>query len=146
MTIKRGTFTVFPAGTVSSDAAVNTSIQFLGDYFNTLTLYIKRTADTGTCTMDVKVQGKSPTTGDWADVPLATCVQYADNATGVRQLILSPYSVADTEAGGDLRGTLTVSNDKIVQAILPAFWRVAVTSGGTTVSNTYSIGAVLAFV
>ncbi len=131
---------IFPVGTVHADGTT-TSRQYTSEIHTGVMLVLKRTAETGVCTLDAKIQYKNELTGDWNDLPLASFVQFADAATGTRMLLLSPMPVADTEAAGDLRGTLTLTNDKYVQGYLPRIWRVAVVTGGTTVTNTFSLTA-----
>lgn len=127
-------------------------IEFLpagGEFIETgntdlIVLKTRRTAKTGTCTMDAAIQWYDPTLGTWH-----TMIDYAGNNVGVVQ-----YANADTlDTTGyrlltvqlypihvDADGVLAygpTSFYKAVQSWIPEYIRVAVTNGGTTVTNTY---------
>ena len=46
-------------------------------------------------------------------------------------------------ANEDFRALVVNTDHKFVEGYLPLHWRLAVTTGGTTVTNTFSIAAVL---
>lgn len=101
-------------------------------------LVLNRTADTGTCTLDAKVQFYSTVAAAWLDVEGAAFVQYADGATGARYLLLYP-GVTGAEADDAI--PLNTSKGVKCGQYLPRQWRVAVTVGGTTVTSTYALEA-----
>jgi hypothetical protein len=102
-----------------------------------------RSADAGTCTMDVFVEQYNPATEAYTAVQDAagadiSGVQYTDGQTGERRIRLHPAPIAV-----DADGVLIVNTvDKWFQQSAPRFLSVRVRSGGTDVSNTFSMLAV----
>lgn len=92
-------------------------------------LIVDITALSGTSpTLDVKLQGKDPASGDYYDVPGVAFSQL--NNTGMTTLLVYP-GVAETA-------------NESVSDCLPDVWRISTTIGGSaTPTVTYSVGASL---
>lgn len=103
-------------------------------------LIVERTAETGTCTLDVKLQMYAPEADAWIDLEGAAITQFADGATGDRYLYLYPGVT-----GSDADDAVTLDTNEAVKSghYLPRQWRVHCTTGGTSVSNTFSVEAFL---
>lgn len=111
---------------------------------NEVTLVIKRTAETGTCTLTAFPQWLDPTTNtfhDLLDENDATAMQsvaYADGAvdtTGYRLLVIKQILPVGHTTGKKVYGT----NHAAYQAPwIPEFMRFRFRHGGTSVSNTFS--------
>ena len=130
--------TIFGAGTVHSDGTTY-SRQFTNYYHRGIYLFVDRTAETGTCTLDVAIQHKSPILSTWENLENAGIVQMGNGTVDLATLWVYPGII-----GGDADGTLAVNTvHKFVDGYLPYEWRLAVTTGGTSVTNTFSIAAVL---
>lgn len=99
-----------------------------------LLLVVNRTAETGTCTLDAQVEFYAPASGTWLQLEGAKIVQFADGATGDRYLQVYP-GLTGSDAD-DVVALDTAEGSKCGQ-YLPPRCRLAVTSGGTSVSNTY---------
>lgn len=104
-----------------------------------LIVYVNRTADTGTTTMDVFLQGLiSPgadesVAANWADVSLGLVPQYAGGATGVRVGMFGPGMTGQDTGSDDVSATVRQAN-----GLLPLTYRLRVRNGGTTVTNTFA--------
>lgn len=146
-TIRRELFALASSGTVS-DSTVTSEPQ-VNNWHKGLHLIVRRTAETGTCTLAVKVQGfagkdmaavaavegGSTTAGAWYDVANSDLVTFADGATGVKYVTLYPGMT-----GSDADGVVLQDTDfTLANGVLPHIWRVSVTHGGTSVSNTFAI-------
>lgn len=130
--------TVYGAGTSHSDGTTY-SREFTNYYHKGIYLYVDKTADTGTATFDVQIQHRSPILSTWTSLENASVIQFANDTNELHTLYVYPGII-----GGDTDGTLTVNTDhKFVEGYLPLFWRTADTVGGTTVTATFSIAAVL---
>lgn len=109
-------------------------------FYRGMYLIVKRTADTGTCTLDVILQYYNWATNAFADCTAGGgaalgCVQYANDATGERVTRIYPGII-----GGDADGVLIVNTvDKWYDFNMPPAFRLRVRSGGTTVTNTLSL-------
>jgi hypothetical protein len=101
-----------------------------------LLLVVSRTAETGTCTLDAQVEFYAPNAGTWLELEGAAIPQFADGATGDRYLQVYP---GITGSDADDSVALDTAEGKKCGQYLPRTWRVKVTNGGTTVTNTYSI-------
>ena len=130
--------TIFGAGTVHSDGTTY-SREFTNYYHKGMYLYVDRTAETGTCTMDAAIQHRSPILTTWTNLENASVVQFADGTVELHTMYLYPGII-----GGDADGVLVVNTDhRFIEGYLPLHWRLAVTTGGTTVTNTFSAACVL---
>lgn len=96
---------------------------------------INRTAETGTCTLDAKVQFYAPVANTWQDLEGAAFAQFADAATGDRYLMIYPGL---TGSDADTQLSLDTSEGRICGQYMPRQCRLVVTTGGTSVANTYS--------
>jgi hypothetical protein len=84
------------------------------------------TAVSGTTpTLDVKIQGKDPNTGDYVDLPSAAFAQ----KTGAGQDTLN------------IRPGIAETANRSVSDVIPRTYRIVWTIGGTTPSFTFSVGA-----
>jgi hypothetical protein len=129
---------IFGAGTVHSDGTTN-SREFTNYHHKGIFLMTNRTAETGTCTLDVQIQWRMPSLTTWENLENASIVQMANSAIDLVTLWVYPGII-----GGDADGTLAVNTaHKHVDGYLPLFWRVAVTTGGTGVTNTFGMDAIL---
>lgn len=100
---------------------------------------ISNTAETGTSTLDAKLQYKNPQSAAWTDLPGASFVQYADGATGERFIMLHPNF-----AGGDADASIALAtNFKILGMYALRYLRLSCTVGGTSVTRTFSAGVFL---
>lgn len=125
------------AGTVVSGAVTVTYGPFTNYFHKGLYLFVNRTAETGTATLDAKLQMQDPSSATWTDVENAAVIQFADGSTRMNYLYMYPGII-----GGDTDGKLIVNtNHNFVEGYLPYIWRVSVTTTGTT--NTFGISAVL---
>lgn len=98
-------------------------------------LVIDRTVEVGTCTLDGKLEFYAPAAGDWIEVEGAAFPQFADGVTANRYLLVYP---GITAADADDNIALDTAEGTKCGAFLPYQTRLAVTTGGTSVSNTYS--------
>ena len=89
-------------------------------------LWLKITGETGTATLDVKLQGYDESAEDWADVAGAAFAQ--KSATG-GPFMLTVYPGA------------TVAANVSVSDALPNQYRVVAVVGGSTVTMTFTVGA-----
>lgn len=121
---------------------------YTNEGFTELFVKVRRTAETGTCTLDVGIQWFDPVASQFhALLDMAGnavgIVQYADAAvdtTGYRSLRIGRGSAG----GADADGVITYgTNYRAYDIVVPQFFRFVVTNGGTTVTNTYSITAFL---
>lgn len=98
--------------------------------------FISRTADGGTCTLDLYMQGLPPgldeaTDANWVDVSGILIPQYADGVTGRRSFTFYP-GVTAQDGGIDAINT-TMGH---ASGYLPLKYRLRLRSGGTSVTNT----------
>ena len=128
-------FQVFAAHTsVSGTNTTENSPVFINKQWKGVMLMINRTADTGTCTLDLQIQYQNPLTLTWTNLQSAKNVSYADGTTGERYVIVYPGLT-----GSDADASIAINTSFVhVGAYLPRTWRVQTTNGGTTVTNTYS--------
>lgn len=108
-------------------------------YHRGVRVYISNTAETGTSTLDAKLQYLNPQSNAWTDIPGATFVQFADGATGERFIEMYP-----TLTASDADSSLTLSTNFKALGMFPhRFMRLSATVGGTSVTRTYSAGGYL---
>lgn len=102
-----------------------------GAGYRGLDLYIDITDKAGTSpTLTVKVQAQDPLSKNWVDVEGAVTAAIDATSNGTARLVLWP-------------GITAVSN-KAINAVVPAYWQVVGTVGGSaTPKVTFSISAVL---
>ncbi len=99
-------------------------------------VYISNTAESGTSTLDAKLQYKNPTSLAWTDIPGASFVQFADGATGER--FIEMYVGA---TGSDADSSLALATNFKQLGLMPhRFMRLSATVGGTSVTRTFSAG------
>lgn len=110
------------AETYNSDDIINPG-------FRGFALFIDVTAETGTSTIDVKLQYKDPVSGSYVDLTGGSLAQITD--TGTFMLLVYP-GAGDGDAGTD---------NLVVSAPLPRIFRVVHTVGGT--DFTFSSGGVM---
>lgn len=135
--VAKSYITIAGAGTVIAGAVTTTYGPYTNLYHRGLYLYVTRQADTGTSTVDAKLQMQDPQSANWTDVENASIVQLANDSYRMNYLYMYPGII-----GGDVDGTLVVNtNHKFVEGFLPYIWRVSVTTTGTT--NTLGISAIL---
>lgn len=116
------------ASAARTDSTV-TSVDQTNERWRGVRLILDITAKSGTNpTLDVKVQGKDPVSGNYYDIPGAAFAEQSTVTTV--ELVIYP-GVAET-------ANVSVSD------VLPEVWRVHATTGGTdTPTFTYSVGASL---
>jgi hypothetical protein len=85
------------------------------------------TAETGTATLDVKVQRKDRLSGKYTDIPGAAIAQMS--AVGVAELVIYP-------------GIAEAAN-LAVSSVISEDFRLVATVGGTTVTLTFTVGIAL---
>lgn len=108
-------------------------------YHRGVRVYISNTAETGTSTLDAKLQYKNPQSLAWTDIPGASFVQFADGATGER--FIEMYVGA---TGSDADSSLALATNFKQLGLMPhRFMRLSATVGGTTVTRTFSAGCAL---
>jgi hypothetical protein len=147
--LRGGAFRLAEAGTVTASGTnTDTYLPTAGfwmdlDGYAGVEIVTVRTADSGTCTMDVFVEQYNPVTQLYTAVQDAagndvSGVQYADGATGEQRIRIHPSPIAV-----DADGVLIVNTvDKWFQQSAPRYCRIRVRSGGTTVTNTFSMLAI----
>jgi len=116
-------------GTVVEGAAYDASFNTAAQKHETaagVRLYLKITAKTCTSpTLDIKVQGKDPASGDWIDVAGAAFTQKNDVGSDI--LTLHP--------------SMTAAANDIVKEPAPTTWRLVCAIGGSdTPTFTFSVG------
>lgn len=130
---------LFPAGTVHSDGTTN-SRQIQNSYHKGVLITIDRTAETGTCTLDAQIEFYDPAGGDWYELEGASFVQFANSEVATRYLMVYPGIVG---SDADNRIALDTNEGVLCGQFLPRIWRLKVTTGGTTVTNTFSASYVM---
>lgn len=130
-------FTILGSTTISSTDGF-TSRQFTNKGFKGILLTVNRSAETGTATLDAKLQYKDPVRNAWLDIEGATLNGWADGETGDRYLMMYPGLVA---ADSDNHIDLNTDQASHCGSYLPKFWRLVLTTTGTT--NVVSAGAQL---
>lgn len=118
---------LFPSA-ARAEAAYNSDEQ-LNDGYRGIDVYVDITAESGTATLDFKLQAKDAIGGDWADIAGASIAQQSAVVTAPLRLTIYP-GIAETS-------NVSVSD------ILPRRWRGVLTVGGTTVTMTCSVSVVL---
>ena len=88
-------------------------------------VYIDVTGESGTATLDVKLQQRDPISSDYIDITGAAIAQLSAVTTGPIMLTLHPE--------------LTASSNVIVKDLLPSLFRVVAVVGGSSVTMTFSI-------
>ena len=115
------------AGTFTSN--IVTSYTTKGGIF-----YLDITAEGGTATLDVKLQGLDQISGDWFDL--------ADNVVGTGAYVFAQASAVTT--GPTVLAVypdLTASANAVCKGILPAVFRAhATVAGSSTPTFTFSLG------
>ncbi len=133
---------IAPAGTTSG-TVTNATVRHLSGgtkpwvnhLYKGCVIVVNRTAETGTCTLAVKLQGYDRESNTYFDVANSDFVSFADAATGIKYNMIYPGAT-----GSDADGVVLQDTDfSIVNGFLPYEFAVSVTHGGTSVSNTYSI-------
>jgi hypothetical protein len=125
-------------GTVTNDTVnIEAPINW---FYKGVYLLLDRTAETGTCTLNAKVQFYMPASGLWQDLEGASWVEFADAAVADRYLHIYPGITSD-ESDSNL--ALDTNEGVVCGQYLPRRWRVAVTTGGTSVENTFSLEALM---
>lgn len=109
--------------------------------------FVNKTADTGTATLDVFLQARSPQsyggTAAYVDVTVGIVPQFADGVTTLRIGQVGP-----TLSGGDSDGITVLvaagaaAGSHAVESYMPQRWRLRIRCGGTTVTCTQSISHV----
>lgn len=110
-------------------------------------VFIKRTADTGTCTLDAYLQAREPQsyggTAVYVETTVAIVPQFADGVTTTRVASIAPgITGSDSDgmvvsiAGGAAAGA------HLINTHIPHRWRLRYRNGGTTVTNTFSVWVV----
>lgn len=99
-------------------------------------LLLDRTAEGGTCTLDAHVEFYMPEAAKWQDLEGAAFPQFADGTTADRYLMIYPGL---TGSDADSQLSLDTAEGRLCGQYLPRQCRVVVTTGGTSVSNTYSL-------
>ena len=96
--------------------------------------YLDITAEGGTATLDVKIQGLDQISGDWFDL--------ADNVVGTGAYVFAQASAVTT--GPTVLAVypdLTASANAVCKGILPAVFRAhATVAGSSTPTMTFSLG------
>jgi hypothetical protein len=113
-------------------SAARAEATYNGDDLNSngkrgLVMTVDITAESGTATLDAKLQRKDRVSGKYTDIPGAAIAQ--QSATGKTELVLYPGA--------------TVAANLSISTVLTELFRVVVTVGGTTVTMTFSIGIAL---
>lgn len=111
-----------------------TSRKFTAPYHKGAMIMVNRSAETGTATLDVKVQYRNPMTGTYSDLEGAAIVQMGDGTTGEVYLTIYPGLVA---ADADNKIALNTT-DQHCGSYLPDEFQIVATTAGTT--NVFSIG------
>ncbi len=106
-----------------------TSRQMMNSRYRGMKIVLDRESETGTATLDGKVQYKNATTGEWIDLEGAAFVQFADGATEPRALTIYP---GITAADADANIALDTDNDALCGHPAPRIWRLVLTTTGTT--------------
>ena len=120
--------TILFASAARSEAAYNSDEQ-TNDGWRGVDIYVDITAESGTATLDFKLQAKDPIGGDWVDINGASIAQLSAVTTSPTRLTVYP-GIAE-------------SSNVSVSDVLPRRWRGVLTVGGTSVSMTCSVAAVL---
>lgn len=92
-------------------------------------LYLDISAESGTATLDVKLQGNDQLSDDWVDLAGAAFAQQSAVTSTAISLTVYP-GIAET-------------NNVSVSDVLPTVWRVVATVGGSTVTMTFTVRAEL---
>lgn len=124
--------------TIIAGTAGFTSRQFTNHHHKGVMLVVDRISETGTATLDARVQYKNDVTGEWIDLEGAAFIQWADGNTEPRKMTIYPGT---TGAEADALIPLDTDNDHLVNQYLPLHWRVVLTTAGTT--NEVSIAGTL---
>lgn len=109
-------------------------------FYKGIFLLLDRTAESGTCTLDAKVQFYARAAAKWQDLEGAAWVQFADSAVADRYLHIYPGLTQDD---ADTALALDTNEGVACGQYLPRECRVAVVTGGTSVANTYSLEALM---
>lgn len=97
-------------------------------------VYVSCTAESGTSTLDAKLQYKNPVSLAWTDMPGASFVQYADGATGERFIEMYVGAV-----GSDADSSVALATNFKQLGLMPhRYMRLSATVGGTSVTRTFS--------
>lgn len=126
-------FALGSSGTVT-DATVKSEL-FQNPGYKGCVIIAHRTAESGTATFAVKLQGYFRPTDTYYDVANAELVSFADGATGVRYAMVYPGATGSDSDGSVLQDT----NFSLVNGFLPDEFCIAVTHGGTSISNTFAV-------
>jgi hypothetical protein len=129
-------FPLASSGTVTNSTV--TSDEFYNHLYKGCVMLVHRTAETGTATLNAKLQGYLKETDTWFDVANSDIVALADGdagATGLRYVLIYP-GITGAEADG---AVALDTNFVHVSGFLPYCWRVSVTHGGTSITNTFAV-------
>jgi hypothetical protein len=96
-----------------------------------------RTAETGTCTLAVGIEFYAPNGADWHQLENAT-ITFADGVTATQYLQVYPGLVG---SDSDSAVSLDTNEGKLSGQYLPRTCRIYMTTGGTSVANTFSVDA-----
>lgn len=98
-------------------------------------LVVQRTAKTGTATLAAKLQGFHHETETWFDVANSDIVTIADaDGAATRYCLIYPGATGSAATGVVVQDV----NFNLVNGFLPDTFRVSVTHGGTSISNTFA--------
>jgi hypothetical protein len=114
------------------------SRQFTNNHHKGVFLVVDRISETGTATLNGKIQYKNDTTGEWIDLEGAAFGEWADGTSEPRALTVYP---GITAADADANIALDTDNHYLCGQFLPRHWRVALTTTGTT--NVVSVDATM---
>lgn len=123
------------SGTVTDETVTSDPIHQYGCYKGCV-LVVERQNDTGTATLDAKLQGYHHATETWFDVANSDIVQIADgDGDAVRYCMIYPGAT-----GSDTDGVVAQdTNYNLVNGFLPDTFRVSVTHGGTSISQDFAV-------
>jgi hypothetical protein len=130
-------FPLASSGTVS-DETVTSDWFHNHDSYKGCVMVVERTVETGTATLNAKLQGYHHATGTVFDVANADIIALADGdagATGLRYTMVYP-GITGAEADGLVSFD---TNFNYVNGFLPDTFRVSVTHGGTSIVNTFAV-------
>jgi hypothetical protein len=128
-------FTVLGTTTIASTDGYTTR-QFTNSHHKGVRLVVDRISETGTATLNAKVQYKNKTTGEWIDLEGAAYAEWADGTAEPRALTIYP---GITAADSDASIALDTDNDYLCGQYLPKYWRLLIATTGTT--NVVSVDA-----
>jgi hypothetical protein len=126
--VQKQNFTISGTRTVASTDGW-TSRQFNNYHHKGVRIVVDRISETGTATLNAKVQYLNKVTGEWIDLEGAAFPEWADGSAEPRALTVYP---GITAADADANIALDTDNDQLCGQYLPANWRLLVATTGTT--------------